>query len=67
MNFQKYFMIKEPMYKQNKTKENMKLISTPYKKYGIVHAKKFLNHTDIKTTMHYLNVEDDTEVLIDAL
>ncbi len=38
-----------------------------YKKYGIVHAKKFLNHTDIKTTMHYLNVEDDTEVLIDAL
>jgi len=38
-----------------------------YKKYGIVHAKKFLNHTDIKTTMHYLNVEDDTEVMIDAL
>ena len=38
-----------------------------YKKYGIVHAKKFLNHTDIKTTMHYLNVEDDTEVLVDAL
>jgi len=38
-----------------------------YKKYGIVHAKKFLNHTDIKTTMHYLNVDDDTEVMIDAL
>ncbi len=38
-----------------------------YKKYGIVHAKKFLNHTDIKTTMHYLNIEEDTEVLIDAL
>ncbi len=38
-----------------------------YKKYGIVHAKKFLNHTDIKTTMHYLNIEDDIEVLIDAL
>ncbi len=38
-----------------------------YKKYGIVHAKKFLNHTDIKTTMHYLNIEDDTEVLVDAL
>ena len=38
-----------------------------YKGYGIVHAKKFLNHTDIKTTMHYLNVEDDTEVMVDVL
>jgi len=38
-----------------------------YKSYGIVHAKKFLNHTDIKTTMHYLNVEDDTEVMVDVL
>ena len=38
-----------------------------YKKYGIVHAKKFLNHTDIKTTMIYLNIEDDTEVMVDAL
>ena len=34
-----------------------------YKKYGIVHAKKFLNHTDIKTTMKYLNIDDDMEVL----
>jgi len=38
-----------------------------YKKHGIVHAMRFLNHTDIKTTMHYLNIEDDTDVLIDAL
>ncbi len=38
-----------------------------YKKYGIVHAKKFLNHTDIKTTFKYLNIDDDTEVLVDAL
>jgi hypothetical protein len=28
---------------------------------------RFLNHTDIKTTMHYLNIDDDSEVLIDAL
>ena len=38
-----------------------------YKGYGIVHAKKFLNHTDIKTTMYYLNVDDDTEVMVDVL
>jgi integrase len=38
-----------------------------YKKHGIVHAMRFLNHTDIKTTMHYLNIDDDSEVLIDAL
>jgi hypothetical protein len=37
------------------------------KRYGIVHAKKFLNHTDIKTTRDYFNVEDDREVLVDAL
>jgi len=30
-----------------------------YKKHGIVHAKMFLNHSDIKTTMHYLNINDD--------
>ena len=34
-----------------------------YKKHGIVHAKKFLNHTDIKTTMKYLNIDDDMEVI----
>ena len=34
-----------------------------YKKYGIVHAKKFLNHTEIDTTMKYLNIDDDMEVL----
>lgn len=34
-----------------------------YKKHGIVHAKKFLNHTDIKTTMKYLNINDDMEVI----
>ncbi len=32
-----------------------------YKKHGIVHAKEFLNHTDIKTTMHYLNITGDME------
>lgn len=32
-----------------------------YKNHGIVHAKKFLNHTDIKTTMHYLNIENDMQ------
>jgi len=32
-----------------------------YRKFGIVHAKDFLNHTDIKTTMHYLNVKNDAE------
>ncbi len=30
-----------------------------YRKFGIVHAKEFLNHTDIKTTMHYLNIDND--------
>jgi len=34
-----------------------------YKKHGIVHAKKFLNHTDIKTTMKYLNIDDDMETI----
>ena len=32
-----------------------------YKKFGIVHAKKFLNHTEIDTTMKYLNIDDDME------
>ena len=34
-----------------------------YKKFGIVHAKKFLNHTEIDTTMKYLNIDDDMEVI----
>ena len=34
-----------------------------YKKFGIVHAKKFLNHTEIDTTMKYLNIDDDMEVV----
>ncbi len=34
-----------------------------YKKLGIVHAKKFLNHTEIGTTMKYLNIDNDMEVL----
>jgi len=34
-----------------------------YKKLGIVHAKRFLNHTEIDTTMKYLNIDDDMEVL----
>lgn len=34
-----------------------------YKKFGIVHAKKFLNHTEIDTTMKYLNIEDDMELI----
>jgi len=34
-----------------------------YKNHGIVHAKKFLNHTDIKTTMKYLNIDDDMETI----
>lgn len=29
-----------------------------YKKFGIVHAKRFLNHTEIDTTMKYLNIDD---------
>jgi len=29
-----------------------------YEKYIITDRKKFLNHRDIKTTMHYLNVEN---------
>jgi len=28
-----------------------------YKKFGIVHAKRFLNHTEIDTTMKYLNID----------
>jgi integrase len=34
-----------------------------YKKLGIVHAKKFLNHTEIGTTMKYLNIDDDMEIV----
>jgi len=34
-----------------------------YKKFGIVHAKRFLNHTEIDTTMKYLNIEDDMEMI----
>lgn len=34
-----------------------------YKKFGIVHAKKFLNHTEIDTTMKYLNIDDDMELV----
>lgn len=34
-----------------------------YKKHGIVHAKKFLNHTEIDTTMKYLNIDNDMEVV----
>jgi integrase len=34
-----------------------------YKKFGIVHAKRFLNHTEIDTTMKYLNIDDDMEVV----
>lgn len=34
-----------------------------YKKFGIVHAKRFLNHTEINTTMKYLNIEDDMELI----
>ncbi len=34
-----------------------------YKNFGIVHAKKFLNHTEIDTTMKYLNIDDDMEMV----
>lgn len=34
-----------------------------YKKFGIVHAKRFLNHTEIDTTMKYLNIDDDMELV----
>lgn len=34
-----------------------------YKKLGIVHAKRFLNHTEIDTTMKYLNIDDDMELI----
>ena len=37
-----------------------------YKKYGIVHAEKSHNLANIKATMHYLNAEDDIEVIVDA-
>ena len=30
-----------------------------YKAQGIIAAQKFLNHTDIKTTMKYLNISDE--------
>lgn len=36
-----------------------------YNKFGIIYAKKFLNHTDIKTTMRYLNIDDDVEDVVD--
>ena len=33
-----------------------------YKKHGIVYAKEFLHHSDIKgTTMWYLNITSDME------
>ena len=38
-----------------------------YKKYGIKHAQKFLNHTDISTTVKYLNIEGEMEEVGDAL
>ena len=38
-----------------------------YKKYGIKHAQKFLNHTDIVTTVKYLNIDDEMEGVEDAL
>lgn len=38
-----------------------------YKKYGIKHAQKFLNHTDIVTTVKYLNIDDDMGDIEDAL
>lgn len=34
-----------------------------YKKFGIVHAKRFLNHTEISTTMKYLNIDDDMDLI----
>ena len=34
-----------------------------YKEFGIVHAKRFLNHTEIDTTMKYLNIDDDMELI----
>jgi hypothetical protein len=34
-----------------------------YKKFGIVHAKKFLNHTEIDITMKYLNIDNDMEII----
>lgn len=34
-----------------------------YKRLGIVHAKRFLNHTEIDTTMKYLNIDDDMELV----
>ncbi|WP_323586152.1 tyrosine-type recombinase/integrase [Aliarcobacter butzleri] len=37
--------------------------TTIYKKFGIVHAKRFLNHTEIDTTMKYLNIDDDMEII----
>ena len=38
-------------------------VTKVYKKLGIVHAKRFLNHTEIDTTMKYLNIEDDMELI----
>jgi integrase len=34
-----------------------------YTKFGIVHAKKFLNHTEIDTTMKYLNIDNDMKMI----
>ena len=30
-----------------------------YEKYGLIRAKNFLHHTEVTTTMKYLNVQDD--------
>jgi len=38
-----------------------------YKAKGIVHAMAFLNHTSVKTTQKYLNVESDIGDAVDAL
>ncbi len=38
-----------------------------YQKYGIKHAQKFLSHTDIVTTVKYLNIDADMEEVGDAL
>lgn len=39
-----------------------------YKTHGIIAAKNFLNHTDIKTTMKYLNIsEKDDDLAVEVL
>ncbi len=48
---------------KNKNRGSQTAATNVYKRLGIVHAKRFLNHTEIDTTMKYLNIDDDMELV----